>query len=86
MLNGSFTFSKSVSKTVIDSDMQQSCKSHVTVTTVHASATLGSMTTNGNDPLSVKPPKVAKARTSVLVFRVVVASVIALTFTNVNMA
>ncbi len=47
--------------------------------------TLGSMTKNRNDPISAVPPKLAKASTIVTV-TAAVASIIALTFTNGNMA
>ncbi len=45
-------------------------------------ATLGSLTIIRNDPISVALPMVAKASTSVLLLRVVVA----LTFADVKMA
>jgi hypothetical protein len=58
----------------------------VTVTTVLALATLGGMTPNRNDTISVAPPKAAKASKSMSLFQVIVASVIELTFANINMA
>jgi hypothetical protein len=75
----SFTLVKFVSETVNDSNMQLSSKSHVTVTTVLALATLGSATTNRDGPISVALPKVAKASTSVSLSHVIVASIITLT-------
>jgi hypothetical protein len=77
--NGSFTLAKFVSKTISDSDTQQSRKSHVTVTAVLALATLGSMITNRNAPISVTLPKVAKVSTSMFLLHVVVTSIITLT-------
>ncbi len=59
--NGFFTLAKFVSKTVIKSDMWQSCKSHMTVTTVLALAAWAAQ-----QQISVAPPKVAKASASVL--------------------
>jgi hypothetical protein len=82
--NGLFTLAKFVSKTVNNSNTRQSCKSHVTVTTVLTLATLGGTTTNRNDPIYVTLPKVAKASIRVSLSCVVVASVIVLTFVNVN--
>ncbi len=70
---------KFVSETVNDINMQQSSKSHVTVTTVLALATLGGATTNRDDPFSVVLPKVAIASTSRSLSRVFVASIITLT-------
>ncbi len=64
-------------------DTQQLRKSHVTVTTILALATLGSVTTNKNGP---PLPKVAKASTSLLLWHVTVARIISLTFANVNTA
>ncbi len=83
---GSFTLVKFVSKTINDINMRQSSKSQVTVTTVLALATLGSVTTNKNGPISVELPKVAKASTSLLLWHVTVARIISLTFANVNTA
>jgi hypothetical protein len=58
----------------------------MTVTTVLALATWGSVTTNRHDLISVSLPNVTKASTSVLQSHVIVANIIALTFANVNMA
>ncbi len=66
--------------------MQQSSQGHVTVTTVFALATLGGVTTNRNDPISVALPKVEKASISVLLSHAIVASIIAQTFADVNTA
>jgi hypothetical protein len=55
-------------------------------TLVLALATLGGMTTNRKDPISVVPPKVARASTSMSLLHVIVTCIIVLTFTNVNMA
>ena len=59
---------------------------YVTVTTVLALATLGGGAKNRNDPISVALPKMAKASTSMSLSHGVVASIIALTFANVNTA
>ncbi len=75
----SFTLVKFVSETVNNSNMQQSSKSHVTVTSVLALATLGTATTNRNNPISIALPMVAKASASVSLPRVIVASIITLT-------
>jgi len=77
---------KFVNKSISDSDTRQSCKSHVTVTTELALAPLGGTTSNRNDRISVVLPKVAKASTSVLLLCVIITSIIALTFANVNTA
>jgi hypothetical protein len=66
------------------SETRQSLKSHMTVTTVLALAILGCATINRNDPISVAPPKVAKANTSMSLSLVIVADVIPLSFTNVK--
>ncbi len=69
--------------------MTASGDSHTKVmwlTTVLALATLGISTSNRNDPIFVAPPKVAKESISVSLSRVVVTSVIAPTFANVNTA
>jgi hypothetical protein len=86
MIHGSFTFAKFVNKTISDSNRRQSRKSHMTVTTVLALATFGSTTTIRSDPISVAMPKVAKASKSMSLLSVIVTSIIALTFANVNMA
>ncbi len=86
VINESFTLVRFVSKTINNSDAQHSLKSHVTVTTVLALATLGSATINRNDPISVMPLKVAKASTNVLLLPVIVASIMGLTFTIVKTA
>jgi hypothetical protein len=75
---------KFVSKTVNNSNTRQSHNSQVTVTTVLALATLGGVTTNRNEPISVALPMVSKASTSVSLSCVIVASIIMLTIANVN--
>jgi hypothetical protein len=86
VINESFTLVRFVSKTISHSDTQHSLKSHLTVTTVLALDILGSMTVNRNDPISVAPPKVAKASTNVLLSHVIVAIIMGLTFANVKTA
>ncbi len=60
------------------------CDRHAPVTTVLALVTLGSTTSNRNYPMSAVPPRMAKASISWSMWRVTVASVITLTFANVN--
>jgi hypothetical protein len=78
LANGSFTLAKFVNKSISDSDTRQSRKSHVTVTTVLALATLGGTTSNRNDPISVALPKGVKTSTSMLLSCVIVTSIIVL--------
>ncbi len=56
-LNGLFTLGKFVSKTVGNSDKQESCDSHNSTCLGH----LGQHDINRNDPICVRPPKVTKA-------------------------
>jgi hypothetical protein len=86
VINVSFTLLKFVGETVSDRDTQHSLKSQLTVTTVFALAILGIVTIIRNDPISVMPPKVAKASTSAFLSHVIITGIMALTFANVKTA